>query len=238
MHVGWDWASQRHDVTVIDDTGRRVDRWTLAPPSRHHQAMTRLAGHGRPEHLPVAIEATSGIVVDRLLAAGHPVVPIHPNSFNAARPRWGASKAKSDPVTASSWPRTCAPMPPAAPPATTDAATRHLQAISRLRTDHLEPRPRPPTSSAPCWRPTGQAQGHLCPSGQRHRAGGPGARSHPAGRPAAGRGPHGRLPGSPRLQRPAHPSPAASPAAGRPGRRRPARSRGPGSTASASRSGC
>jgi transposase len=45
----------------------------------------------------VAIEATSGIVVDRLLAAGHPVVPIHPNSFNAARPRWGASKAKSDP---------------------------------------------------------------------------------------------------------------------------------------------
>jgi hypothetical protein len=31
MHVGWDWASQRHDVTVIDDTGRRVDRWTLAP---------------------------------------------------------------------------------------------------------------------------------------------------------------------------------------------------------------
>jgi hypothetical protein len=74
MHVGWDWASQRHDVTVIDDTGRRVDRWTLAPPSRHHQAMTRLAGHGRPEHLPVAIEATSGIVVDRLLAAGHPVV--------------------------------------------------------------------------------------------------------------------------------------------------------------------
>jgi hypothetical protein len=35
--------------------------------------------------------------VDRLLDAGHPVVPIHPNSFNAARARWGASGAKSDP---------------------------------------------------------------------------------------------------------------------------------------------
>ena len=75
MHVGWDWASQRHDVTVIDDTGQLVDRWTLAHSEAGiRQAMTRLAGHGRPDDLPVAIEATSGIVVDRLLAAGHPVV--------------------------------------------------------------------------------------------------------------------------------------------------------------------
>jgi hypothetical protein len=45
----------------------------------------------------VAIETTNGLVVDRLLAAGHPVVPVHPNAFNATRPRWGASRAKSDP---------------------------------------------------------------------------------------------------------------------------------------------
>src|SRR5687768_6834285 len=81
LHVGWDWASQRHDVTVIDDTGQLVDRWSLAHNEAGiDQAMSRLAGHGRPEHLPVAIEATSGIVVDRLLAAGHPVVPIHPTA--------------------------------------------------------------------------------------------------------------------------------------------------------------
>jgi len=49
MDVGWDWASQRHDVTVIDDTGQLVDRWTLAHTEAGiHQAMTRLAGHGRP----------------------------------------------------------------------------------------------------------------------------------------------------------------------------------------------
>jgi transposase len=140
MHVGWDWASQRHDVTVIDDTGQLVDRWTLAHNEAGiHQAMTRLAGHGRPDDLPVAIEATSGIVVDRLLAAGHPVVPIHPNGFNAARPRWGASKAKSDPGDSfkladylrTDGHRLRRPQP-------THAATRHLQAISRLRDDHLE----------------------------------------------------------------------------------------------------
>ena len=140
MHVGWDWASQRHDVTVIDDTGQLVDRWTLAHSEAGiDQAMTRLAGHGRPEHLPVAIEATSGIVVDRLLAAGHPVVPIHPNSFNAARPRWGASKAKSDPGDSfklADYLRTDGHRLRRLQP--TDAATRHLQAISRLRADHLE----------------------------------------------------------------------------------------------------
>jgi transposase len=140
MHVGWDWASQRHDVTVIDDTGQLVDRWTLAHDEAGlHQAMTRLAGHGRPEHLPVAIEATSGIVVDRLLAAGHPVVPIHPNSFNAVRPRWGASKAKSDPGDSfklADYLRTDGHRLRRLQP--TDAATRHLQAISRLRADHLE----------------------------------------------------------------------------------------------------
>ena len=30
MYVRRDWASQRHDVTVLDDTGQLVDRWTLA----------------------------------------------------------------------------------------------------------------------------------------------------------------------------------------------------------------
>ena len=110
MYVGWDWASETHDITVMDADGGAVDRWAL----RHDAAgidaaIARLATHGRPAELPVAIETTSGLVVDRLLAAGHPVVPIHPNAFNAARPRWGASRAKSDPATASNWPTTCAP---------------------------------------------------------------------------------------------------------------------------------
>jgi hypothetical protein len=69
-------------TSVIDDTGQLVDRWTLTHTQAGiHQAMTRLAGHGRPEHLPVAIEATSPIVVDRLLAAGHPVVPTPPQQL-------------------------------------------------------------------------------------------------------------------------------------------------------------
>lgn len=98
MQVGWDWATEAHDITVMDDQGAMVDRWA---PTHDElgiiSTLARLAAHGDPAELPVAIEATASVVIDRLLAAGHPVVPIHPNAFHATRPRWGASKAKSDP---------------------------------------------------------------------------------------------------------------------------------------------
>jgi hypothetical protein len=31
MQVGWDWASETHDVTVMDNTGQVVDHWSLSP---------------------------------------------------------------------------------------------------------------------------------------------------------------------------------------------------------------
>jgi Transposase len=96
--VGWDWASQAHDVTVLDDAGAVLDRWAFGHTEAGWvMALARLRRHGEPGEMPVIIEKTSGLTVDRLLAAGHPVVPMHPNSFHAARPRWGASGAKSDP---------------------------------------------------------------------------------------------------------------------------------------------
>ena len=110
MLVGWDWASTTHDVTVVDDAGGIVDRWAAEPTETGlDQTLAHLAGHGRPEQLPVAIERPSGLVVDRLLAAGHPVIPIHPNAFHATRPRWARPGPSPILVTASSWPTTCAP---------------------------------------------------------------------------------------------------------------------------------
>ena len=97
MQAGWDWAQDVHDVTVTDRRGHRVAHWTL----RHQEddvvaTLQRLAQIADPRALPVAIETRTGLVVDRLLAAGHPVVPVHPNAFHALRPRWGAARAKSD----------------------------------------------------------------------------------------------------------------------------------------------
>src|SRR5829696_2868566 len=140
MFVGWDWASTTHDITVIDATGAVVDRW--APPHTEHgltQTITRLARHGHPADLPVAIERPSGLVVDRLLAAGHPVVPIHAAAFHAARPRWGAASAKSDPGDSyklADYLRTDGHRLRRLQPL--DDATRHLQALIRLREDHIK----------------------------------------------------------------------------------------------------
>ena len=105
---------------------------------RLDQTLARLAGYGRPEQLPVAIERPSGLVVDRLSAAGHPIIPIHPNAFHATRPRWGAAAAKSDPGDSfklADYLRTDGHRLRRLRPL--DAATRELQALSRLRDDHV-----------------------------------------------------------------------------------------------------
>ena len=140
MKIGWDWASETHHVSVIDDAGGLVDAFEVEHTEDGiTRSLKRLARHGEPAELPVAIERPSGLVVERLLAAGHPVVPIHPNAFNAARPRWGASRAKSDPKdsycladylrTDGHRLRIVHQLSPAA---------QSLRALSRLRDDHVE----------------------------------------------------------------------------------------------------
>lgn len=140
VYVGWDWARETHDVTVIDDTGEIEERFALCHDEDGIEAaIARLARHGAPSGLLVAIETSSGLIVDRLLDAGHPVVPIHPNAFNAARPRWGASRAKSDPGDSyelADYLRTDGHRLRRLEPL--DVATAEIQALSRMRSDHLE----------------------------------------------------------------------------------------------------
>jgi len=139
MLIGWDWASTTHDVTVMDEAGTRVERFALTHDERGiEEALSRLARLGRPEDLPVAIESTASLVIDRLLAAGHPVVPIHPNAFHATRPRWGASRAKSDPGDSfklADYLRTEGHRLRRLRPI--DQATAELQALVRMREDHV-----------------------------------------------------------------------------------------------------
>ncbi len=142
MFVGWDWASATHAVTVLDDAGVVVDRWAF----RHTEqdlvgALDRLARLAEPATLPVIIERASGLVVERLLAAGHPVVPVHPTAFWAARPRWGASGAKSDPGDSyklADYLRTDGHRLRRLDPL--DVGLQELQALVRLREDHVRAR--------------------------------------------------------------------------------------------------
>jgi transposase len=140
--VGWDWASTSHDVTVLDEQGRVLERWSLPHTEQGlGQALARLARHGQPAEVPVIIERSAGLVVDRLLAAGHPVVPVHPTAFHAARPRWGAAGAKSDPGDSyklADYLRTDGHRLRRLQPL--DPGLRELQALVRLREDHVRAR--------------------------------------------------------------------------------------------------
>jgi transposase len=96
--TGIDWASDKHDVCVLDPGGAVEDRFII-----HHTAeglaelVRRLRRLGDPTRLPIAIERPSGLLVDTLVEAGFPVRPIHPNALKATRPRYSAAPGKSDP---------------------------------------------------------------------------------------------------------------------------------------------
>jgi transposase len=142
VFVGIDWASRAHELCVVDEDGVVVERFGFAHSERGIRgALERLAKLGRPGELPVAIERPDGLLVDRLLQAGHEVLPIHANAFHAARPRWEGAGSKSDVGDAfrlADLLRTdhhrLRPLRPL------DQATRELQALVRLRDDHVAAR--------------------------------------------------------------------------------------------------
>jgi transposase len=140
--VGIDWASRAHELCVVDEQSTIVERFGFGHSERGISgALARLAKLGGASELPVAIERPDGLLVDRLLEAGHEVVPIHGNAFHAARPRWEGAGSKSDVGDAyrlADLLRTdrhrLRPLRPL------DQATRELQALVRLRDDHVKAR--------------------------------------------------------------------------------------------------
>lgn len=95
---GLDWGGSEHGVCIVDRASGAIVAQFMV---RHDAAgladlMQQLARLGRPGELPIAIERPSGLVVETLAGAGHPVVPIHPNVVKASRPRYRAAGGKSD----------------------------------------------------------------------------------------------------------------------------------------------
>ena len=96
--VGLDWGSERHAICVVDDHGGIVLQIDIPHDAGGlGQMRRRLKRLAPPEQLPIAIERPSGLLVDTLVEAGHPVVPIHPNVLKASRSRYRAAAGKSDP---------------------------------------------------------------------------------------------------------------------------------------------
>jgi transposase len=96
-YVGVDWAAEVHAVCVLDDRGKVVASFPVAHSADGITAMIhRLARLGVAEEIPVGIERPNGRLVDLLLEAGHPVVPVSPNAIKTWRDGEVLSGAKSD----------------------------------------------------------------------------------------------------------------------------------------------
>ena len=97
MFVGIDWAAEIHAVCVMDAAGQVMTEFTV-----QHSAdgiavlLGRLARLGDPADTPIGIERPSGRLVDLLLEAGHPMVPVSPNAIKTWREGEVVSGAKSD----------------------------------------------------------------------------------------------------------------------------------------------
>lgn len=96
--VGIDWAATEHAVCVLDQTGRKAAAFTVEHTAAGFAKLAaRLSKLGPAEQVPVAIERPDGRLVDALLEAGHPVLPVKPNAIKTWRESEILSGAKSDP---------------------------------------------------------------------------------------------------------------------------------------------
>lgn len=96
--AGLDWGSAEHALCVIDRSGEIVLQTQVSHSAEGLATMIKQLARLRPAaEMPIAIERPSGLIVDTLIDAGHPVVPIHPNVVKACRPRYRAVGGKHDP---------------------------------------------------------------------------------------------------------------------------------------------
>lgn len=139
--VGIDWAARTHAVCVLDAAGRKVAAFTVehtaAGFAELAKKLARLAED--PGAVPIAIERPDGRLVDALLEAGHPVVPVKPNAIKTWRESEVISGAKSDPgdalVIADYLRVRAARLRPAVP---YSDDTKALRTVSRTRTNLVE----------------------------------------------------------------------------------------------------
>jgi transposase len=95
--TGIDWAAQTHAVCVMNAAGKVVAQFMIEHSGDGIAVLIRrLARYGDPADVPVAIERPDGRLVDLLLEAGHPVVPVKPNAIKTWREGEVLSGAKSD----------------------------------------------------------------------------------------------------------------------------------------------
>jgi len=96
---GFDWATQKHDVAVVDDQGQLVLELCFEDNAQGWAILKqKLTGLGGP--IGMAIETSRGPEVERLLELGLAVYPMNPKAAERFRDRKAPSGVKSDTLDA------------------------------------------------------------------------------------------------------------------------------------------
>jgi transposase len=95
---GIDWASDHHDVAVIDPAGSKLGRRRIGDTAAGLGELTSLfAAHGGgPGTVKIAIETERGLLVAALRAAGYEIYAINPKAVDRYRDRHQLARGKSD----------------------------------------------------------------------------------------------------------------------------------------------
>ena len=89
-----DWASDHHDVVIIDRLGQVKEKVRFAHTAEGWQQLREVLRHY--PGAPMAVETSHGTVVDQLFALGLEVYPVNPKSAQRYRERQSPSGVKDD----------------------------------------------------------------------------------------------------------------------------------------------
>ena len=92
--VGFDWASDHHDVVVVDQHGKIVEDFRFDDTAEGWRLLIKKLS--KYPDVAVAIETSSGATVERLLEAGYAVYPVNPKAAKRYRERKAPSGTKTD----------------------------------------------------------------------------------------------------------------------------------------------
>jgi transposase len=96
---GFDWASEKHHVWLLDATGRRLGERDVehggAGLGELCDWLIETTG-GAPGEIAIAIETSSGPVVEMFLKRGFPVFSLNPKQLDRFRDRFSVAGAKDD----------------------------------------------------------------------------------------------------------------------------------------------
>ena len=97
VYVGLDWAAAAHAVCVLSAVGKVLVQFMIDHTAEGITTLIRrLAKYGDAADVQIGIERPNGRLVDLLLEAGHPVIPVSPNAIKTWREGEVISGAKSD----------------------------------------------------------------------------------------------------------------------------------------------